>query len=146
LARRLFKHDWLAFPDEQRQTTFRAEDIVLGAGRVERDVARLDQALRVCLTAADDDNPLPARVAMARRLGARLIAQNRGRRPAVGIAMQPSRFDALAERFEMQRRGVRQQVAEDQLIASRMVATGAVQPTAPPWATIISGAALKLGK
>jgi hypothetical protein len=84
---------------------------------------------------------------MARRLGAWLIAQNRGRRPAVGIAMQPGRLDSLAERLETQRRRVRQQIADDQLIASRMAATGAVQPTTPPWATIISGAAcLNLGE
>ena len=102
-APRLFEHDRLALPDEQHQTAFRAEDLMLGARRVERDVARFEQALSVGLAAADDDHPLPACVAMARRLGAWLIAQNRGRRPAVGIAMQPSRLDSLAERLETQR-------------------------------------------
>jgi len=146
-ARRLFEHNWLQLPDEQHDTALFAEDLMLGAGRVERDVARLDQALGVSLTAADDDHPLPTRVAMARCLGARLIAQNRGRRPAVGIAMQPRRFDSLAKRLETQRRRIRQQIADDQVIASRMATTGAVQPTAPPWATIISGAAcLNLAK
>jgi len=80
-------------------------------------------------------------MAMARRLRARLIAQNRCRRPAGGIAMQPSGLDSLAERLETQRRRVRQQIADDQLIASRMAATGTVQPTTPPWATTILGAA-----
>ena len=111
---------------------------MLGAGRVERDVARSYHALRVGLAAGDDDHPLPAGVAMARRLGAWLIAQNRRRRPAVGIAMQPGRLDSLAERLETQRRWVRQQIADDQLIASRMAATEAVQPTMPPCAVTIS--------
>jgi len=86
-------------------------------------------------------------MAMARDLRARLIVQNRRRRPAVGIAMQPRRFDSLAERLETQRRRVRQQIADDQLIASRMAATGAVQPTMPPCTGAIAGAAcLNLGK
>jgi hypothetical protein len=78
---------------------------------------------------------------MARRARARLIAQNRRRWPAVGIAMQPSRLDSLTERLETQRRRVRQQIADDQLIASRIVSAWAVQSPTPPWATLISGAA-----
>jgi hypothetical protein len=39
-------------------------------------------------------------MAMARDLRARLIVQNRRRRPAVGIAMQPRRLDSLAEWLE----------------------------------------------
>jgi hypothetical protein len=99
----LFEHDRLALPDKQRDTALFAEDFMLGAGRVERDVARLEQALRVGLAAADDDRPLPTSVAMARRPRAWSIAQNRRRRPAVGIAMQPRRLDSLAERLETQR-------------------------------------------
>jgi hypothetical protein len=61
--------------------------------------------------------------------------------------MQPGRLDSLAERFETQRRWVRQQIADDQLIASRMAATEAVQPTMSPCAvTISSTACLNLGK
>jgi hypothetical protein len=120
---------------------------MLGAWGVERDVSSLDQALGVGLAAADDDYSLPPRVAMARRLSAWLIAQHRCGRPAVGIAMQPSRFDSLTERLETQRRRVRQQIADDQLIASRMAATEAALPTAPCWAMIIAGAVdLKLGR
>jgi hypothetical protein len=40
---------------------------------------------------------------MARRLRARPIAQNRRRRPAIRIAMQPRRLDSLSERLEAQR-------------------------------------------
>jgi hypothetical protein len=84
---------------------------------------------------------------MARGFRARLIAQNRRRRPAVGIAMQPSRFDSLAKRLETQRRRIRQQIADDQLIASWMAAAGAVRPTTTPLASAIAGAAcLNLGK
>ena len=100
---RLFENDRLALPDEQHEAALLADDFVLGARRVERDVARLEQALRVGLAAADDDHPLPTGVAMARRLRARPIAQNRRRRPAIGIAMQPRRLDSLAERLETQR-------------------------------------------
>ena len=101
--RALFEHDRLPLPDKQRDTALFAKDFMLGAGRVERDVARLEQALRVGLAAADDDHPLPTGMAMARRPRARPIAQNRRRRPAVGIAMQPSSLDPLAERLETQR-------------------------------------------
>jgi hypothetical protein len=74
-----------------------------------------------------------------------LVAQHRRRRSAVGIAMQPRRVDSFAERLETQRRRVRQQIADDQLIASSMAATRAV-PTMPPCATTISSAAcLNLG-
>jgi hypothetical protein len=61
--------------------------------------------------------------------------------------MQPRRFDPFAERLETQRRRVRQQIADNQLIASRTAATGAVQPTMPPRAvTISSTVCLNSGK
>jgi hypothetical protein len=61
--------------------------------------------------------------------------------------MQPRRLDSFTERLETQRRRVGQQIADDQLIASRMAATAAVQPTAPPNADAIAGAAcLNLGE